>query len=557
MIRYVLKQAIEEAIENLQIKLPNDNININLEHPADFIHGDYSSNVAMVVATQVGMSPNELAKAIKTELNRNLPQEVEKVEVAGPGFINFYLSKKFFIDSLKEILTKREKYGENNLGEGKKVIVEYSSPNIAKPFSIGHLRSTIIGDAVANLLAMSGYKVIRDNHLGDWGTQFGKLIVAIKKWGDFEAIKKSDNPIKDLVALYVRFHDEAENDERLEIEGRDAFAKLENGDKEAREIWQTCIDLSLKEFSSIYKRLGVKFDTEYGESFFVDKIKPVYDELIKHNLLVESEGAKVVMFDEETKLPPLIVEKSDGSTIYAMRDLAADLWRKHEYEPDLIINEVGAEQSLYFQQLFKVEELLGWYKNGERVHVSHGMYRFKDGKMSTRKGNVIWLEDVLSEAVRRASEFNSSVAEEVGIGAIKYNDLKRESRIDIMFDWEEILNLKGNSGPYLQYTYARTCSILEKAGGMKEAKVADDPGIIEKMLHRFPGVVERATIEYAPHHICTYLYGLASAFNSYYASNQIVSDEPTSHYRVALTAAVGQVLKNGLTLLGIESPEKM
>jgi arginyl-tRNA synthetase len=557
MIRYVLKQAIGEAIENLQIKLPNDNINVNLEHPADFTHGDYSSNVAMVVAKQVGMSPNELAEAIKTELNRNLPQEVEKVEVAGPGFINFYLSKKFFIDSLKEILTKREKYGENNLGEGKKVIVEYSSPNIAKPFSIGHLRSTIIGDAVANLLAMSGYKVIRDNHLGDWGTQFGKLIVAIKKWGDFEAIKKSDNPIKDLVALYVRFHDEVENDERLEIEGRDAFAKLENGDREAREIWQTCIDLSLREFSSIYKRLGVKFDTEYGESFFVDKIKPVYDELIKHNLLVESEGAKVVMFGEETKLPPLIVEKSDGSTIYAMRDLAADLWRKNEYEPDLIINEVGAEQSLYFQQLFKVEELLGWYKNGERVHVSHGMYRFKDGKMSTRKGNVIWLEDVLSEAVRRASEFNSSVAEEVGIGAIKYNDLKRESKIDIVFDWEEVLNLKGNSGPYLQYTYARTCSILEKAGGMKEAKVADDPGIIEKMLHRFPGVVERATIEYAPHHICTYLYGLASAFNSYYASNQIVSDEPTSHYRVALTAAVGQVLKNGLTLLGIKSPEKM
>jgi arginyl-tRNA synthetase len=376
--------------------------------------------------------------------------------------------------------------------------------------------------------------------------------------------------------LYVKFHDEAEKEGALEDEARAAFAQLEQGDAEAKMIWQECIDLSLAEFNKIYGRLGVKFDTNHGESFFIAKIGPVHEELSKNNLLVESEGAKVVMFAEETKLPPLIIEKSDGSSIYAARDLAADYWRRQEYKPNLIINEVGSEQTLYFQQIFKTEELLGWFRAGERVHVAHGLYRFKEGKMSTRKGNVIWLEEVLEEAVKRASEFNAdpAVAEAVAIGAIKYNDLKRDSRADIVFDWEEILNLKGNSGPYLQYTYARTQSILDKARseernlplltgkeGHSQMKVLSSPltGItaVEKLLYRFPEVVERAASEYAPHLVCTYLYELASAFSSYYADHQIVSDEPESAYRVALTAAVSQVLENGLTLLGIAAPEKM
>ncbi len=575
MIEDKLRQIIKGALADLGIQAPE----IKLEHPADLTHGDYSCNVAMAVAKQSGKAPKELAEVIKIELERSLPAEVEKIEIAGPGFVNFYLSKKFFAEALGEILDKKEDFGKNKIGQKdggkKKAIVEYSSPNIAKPFTVGHLRSTIIGDAIANLLVASGYEVIRDNHLGDWGTQFGKLIVAIKKWGDFEAIKKSGNPIKDLVALYVKFHDEAEKEVTLEDEGRAEFAKLESGYSEAKKIWQECIDLSLLEFNKIYGRLQVNFDTQYGESFFVDKIGPVHDELIKKNLLTDSEGAKVVMFAEETKLPPLIIEKSDGSTIYATRDLAADLWRKKEYNPDLIINEVGGEQALYFQQIFKTEELLGWFGPGERVHVAHGLYRFKEGKMSTRKGNVIWLEEVLDEAVKRASEFNaeSAVAEAVAIGALKYNDLKRDSKADIVFDWEEILNLKGNSGPYLQYTYARTQSILEKAGMSgeertlicefpsptvsKEGLLSSELTPVEKLLYRFPEVVERAAREYAPHHLCTYLYELASAFSSYYADHQIVSAEPESAYRVALTAAVGQVLKNGLTLLGIQAPEKM
>lgn len=563
MIQEKIKRAIEKVLADLGIQAPE----IKLEHPADLAHGDFSTNVALTVKTD--------ARKIKEELEKNLPAEVEKIEIAGPGFINFYLSEKFFAEALKEILDKREDFGRSEAGKGKKAIIEYSSPNIAKPFTVGHLRSTIIGDAVANLLTASGYEVIRDNHLGDWGTQFGKLIVAIKKWGNFDAIKKSDNPIKDLVALYVKFHDEAEKNATLEDEARAEFSKLESGDSEAKKIWQECINLSLAEFAKIYQRLGVSFNTQYGESFFIDKIAPVHDELIKKNLLTDSEGAKVVMFEEETKLPPLIIEKSDGSTIYATRDLAADLWRKKEYNPDLIINEVGSEQALYFQQIFKTEELLGWFKPDQRVHVMHGLYRFKEGKMSTRKGNVIWLEEVLDEAVKRASEFNAepAVAEAVAIGAIKYNDLKRDSKQDIIFDWDEILNLKGNSGPYLQYTYARTKSILEKAGvsGEERTLICEFPSLtvskegllsseltpVEKLLYRFPEVVERAAREYAPHHLCTYLYELASAFSSYYADHQIVSDEPESLYRVALTAAVGQVLKNGLTLLGIATPEKM
>ena len=538
---------------------------INLEHPEEFSHGDYSCNIAMVLAKQASQNPRELAEKIVAEILKNKPKEISKVEVAGPGFINFYLSPDFFLSQTKEILDLDKKYGKGNIGEGKRVVVEYSSPNIAKPFTIGHLRSTVIGDAIANILDFSGYKVIRDNHLGDWGTQFGKLIVAIKKWSSIIEIQKSETPIKDLVDLYVKFHNEAEKDIKLEDEARDWFKKLENNDKEAKKIWNICVKLSMKEFEKIYKRLGVKFDTQYGESFFEIKMKEVLEDVNKLGIARESEGAYLVFFEND-KYPPMMLLKKDGSSIYALRDLAADKFRKEKYGKDVvIINEVGMEQSLHFQQVIETEKLLGYVKGFDRVHVAHGFYRFPEGKMSTRKGNGIWLDEVLDEAVEKAGAFNKDTAEVVGIGAIKFNDLKRESSKDIIFNWDEVLNLKGDSGPYLQYSYARAKSILQKAKEERIEKVTWKSGFqvkeiteLDKLLYRFPEVVERAGKEYSPHYIATYLIELASSFNNFYGKGKIVDKtDAESPYKVALTEAFSIVLKNGLNLLGIQAPERM
>jgi len=567
MIRKILEDSIKTALWEFKLDVTDlpaqaGISKINLEHPEEISHGDYSCNIAMVLAKLVGQNPREFAIKIVAKILEKKPNEVLKVEVAGPGFINFYLSPEFFIDQSKEILRADKKFGKSKIGKGKKVIVEYSSPNIAKPFTIGHLRSTVIGDAIANILDFSGYKVIRDNHLGDWGTQFGKLIVAIKKWSSIEEIKRSKTPIKDLVALYVKFHDEAEKDLNLDNEARDWFTKLEKGNKEAKKIWNICVKLSMKEFEKIYKRLGVKFNTEYGESFFEGKMKEVIEDVKKLGIARESEGAYLVFFDKE-KYPPMMLLKKDGSTIYALRDLATDKFRKKKYGKDVtIINEVGMEQSLHFQQVFEAEKLLGYSNGTDRIHVKHGFYRFPEGKMSTRKGNGIWLDEILDEAVEKAAAFDKDTAEVVGVGAIKFNDLKRESSKDIIFNWDEILNLKGDSGPYLQYSYARARSILRKAkeervrSNMK--KIGGEISILEKILYRFPEVVERAGSEYSPHYIATYLIELASSFNNFYAQGKIVDkNDIDSPYKIALTEAFSIVLKNGLHLLGIQAPEKM
>ena len=568
MVKEQIIDLIKKAVIDLGVSLKDIPV-FTLEHPDEMSHGDFATNIALMLAKPLKKNPVELAKQISEKINQNKISEIEKVEVAGPGFINFYLSPKYFANSLAEILNKKENYGRKNktfwknLFDSQKVIVEYSSPNIAKPFTIGHLRSTIIGDAVANILEFNGHKVIRDNHLGDWGTQFGKLIVTLKKWSSIEIIEKSDKPIKDLVDLYVKFHDEAEKDKSLEDEGRAWFAKLEKGDKEAREIWQKCVSLSLKEFERIYNVLDVKFDTAHGESFYEDKMSDVIVDVKKVGIAKESEGAYLIFF-AEGKYPPLMLLKTDGSSLYALRDLAADKWRKKKYgQNTIIINEVGMEQELQFKQLFEAEKLLGYAKEEERVHVAHGLYRFKEGKMSTRKGNVIWLDDVLNEAIERAGVINKDTAEVVAIGALKFNDLKREAKGDINFDWDEILNLKGDSGPYLQYSCVRAKSILEKAKkeGIK-AKInlseAVAPTELSKLLIRFPEVVERAGKEYAPHYLATYLTILASTFSSFYAQETVVDkNDSNSPYKVALSEAFLSVMKNGLNLLGIKVPEKM
>lgn len=612
----IIKEVIERAVK----KLGSAGGDFSVEHPRDERHGDYSTNVAMILWGDLNQptssdhspkvaqgsklagvkSPRELASKIVTQLHSDTVTQIwDKVEVAGSGFINFFLKKEFFLEEMKK--ASEDGYGKNEAGKGKLAIVEYSSPNIAKPFTIGHLRSTVIGDAVANLLEFTGWRVLRDNHLGDWGTQFGKQICAIKHWGDLAKIEKSENPVKELVTLYVKFHEEAEKDPTLEDEARAWFKKLEEGDVEARELWQRCIDWSWVEFRRIYEMLGIKHSEEFnggrglGESFFEDKMGEIVEILNTKGMLKEGEkGAKLVFFPDE-KYSPAMILKKDGATLYHTRDLATDKYRRDKYKPDLIVNEVGAEQQLYFQQLYEMERMLGWYKEGQRVHVMHGMYRFAAGKMSTRKGNVIWLEEVLEEAVKRASILQKAerkwddtgvtskstkltvgakkhlvgvakgwdLAEQVGIGALKWNDLKGEAKRDIVFDWNEVLNMKGNSGPYLQYTYARARSVLRKATTTRvEPSQLDqiqgfNPSMEElsilRWLYRYPEVVAEAGEKFAPHMVAGYIYELATRFNTFYNQHQIVGNQA----RVELTRAVANVLKSGLEVLGIQAPKEM
>lgn len=600
-----LQALLTSVIEEQQL-----NVAPSLEHPTQADFGEYSTNLAMITfkaakaedktqATNPRAWAGELVTMLqdKLEIFPTLKNYTSQITVAGPGFINVSLSDEYFSQVLAQAAESVTALLPD-LGHQKTAIVEYSSPNIAKPFTIGHLRSTIIGDAVANLLEATGWTVKRDNHLGDWGTQFGKQIYAIKHLGEgseeknLAKIEASDNPVKDLVELYVEFHAKAENDPSLEEEGRVWFKKLEAGDPEARELWQKCISWSLKEFKRIYDRLGVKFTENpdngnlgYGESFFEDKMGVALQQLEKiqiknQPLIQESQGAKLIFYPDE-KYPPLMIIKQDGATLYATRDLATDYWRLQQYGQDIkVINEVGIEQSLYFEQLFEAEHLAGWYERGQRVHVKHGHYRFKDKKMSTRKGNVIWLEEVLNEAEKRASsvtegrEIDQSSLQKIAIGALKWNDLKRSSHLDVTFDWDEILNLKGNSGPYLQYTYVRCHSILEKA---KVAGIDSNASIavpidtqryvlngaeknVSRWVERFSEAVTLAATEYAPHHVCTYLYNLAQAFNTFYTDNMVLGDgveESQTQFRLMLTKAVAEVLTKGLEILGIERVQKM
>lgn len=571
----VITAILKQALNAFSLDLP-----IKLEKPADEKFGDLASNIALVAYKQLTdqfTSPRELAEALIQEIKKaDRENIIEAISVAGPGFINFKLGHDHLLDKLQEIITNKD-FPLINLGQGKKAIVEYSSPNIAKPFTIGHLRSTIIGDSVANLLEASGYRVFRDNHLGDWGTQFGKQIVAIKKWGNESEIALADNPVEKLVALYVKFHEEAEKNPELEDEARLWFKKLEDGDEEARDLWQKCIDWSFREFAKIYDYLQVKFTENdgkgYGESYFEPMLKDLIKELQNTGFAREGKEGAILFFFPEDKLSPLMIAKKDGSTLYATRDLATDQWRRNNprYQNEdgsapLIVNEVGAEQAFYFQQLYLAEELLGWYPKGQRVHVKHGLYRFKEGKMSTRKGNVIWLDEVLKKAKNKALDFTSDeeVATKVSVAALKWNDLKRKSEININFDWDEILNLQGNSGPYMLYSYARAKSVLRKAKELNPSQtentnftISDLEKTLLSTMNDFAKVVARASSEFAPHYLCTYLFELAQLFNSFYNKYPILNSSPERQFRLDLVEGVALILKKGLNLLGINTLEKM
>ena len=549
------REEIRLAVDISLNVLREKPVKYQIEHPADMSHGDYSVNVALVVG---GGRP--LAEKIAENLKKSdLNKIASEISVAGPGFINISIRNEALITLIDKLL-RAEYLGVS--GKGKKVIVEYSSPNIAKPFTVGHLRSTIIGDAIANILESIGWTVLRDNHLGDWGTQFGKQICALKKWGD---VNRLDYSVKELVDLYVKFHEEAEKDPKLEDEARSWFKKLEDGDKEARALWQKCVDWSWIEFNKIYQRLGIKFSDQFnqgrglGESFFEDKMTDVIAELKAKKLLKTGEdGAQLVFFKDE-KYPPAMILKKDGATLYATRDLATDKYRKEKYNPDLVINEVGQEQELYFKQLFEIETRLGWYKKEQRIHVAHGMYRFKEGKMSTRKGNVIWLEEVLDEAEKKAT------AKEIAIGALKWNDLKGSAKRDIVFDWDEILNMEGNSGPYLQYTYARCRSVIAKSNSQidpersrKTTDLTNPDGLVLRTLYRFDEVVTQAAEELSPSLVANFLYDLAQRYNNFYNVETILkAPVGKKEFRLWLTHATAEILKKGLYLLGIEVPSRM
>ncbi len=534
---------------------------VDVEFSSNEHFGDYSTNISL---RDKSLLPEEIANKIN-EMKLDFT-----AEVVGK-FINFRIKNDLLVNNLIHIDDEKENYGKSNFGNGKLAIVEYSSPNIAKPFGVGHLRSTVIGDAMANLMESLGYKVMRDNHLGDWGTQFGKVICAIKKWGNEEEIEKSDSPVDELVRLYVKYHDVSKIDPKLDDEARAWFKKLEDGDTETKRLWQKCVDWSWVEFEKIYNMLGIKFDDSFnngrglGESFFESRMAGVINELNEKKLLkVGDDGAKLVFFADE-KYPPLMILKKDGTTLYSTRDLATDKYRLEKYNPEIVINEVGSEQSLYFKQLYEIEKILGWYKEGQRVHVGHGLYMMEGKKMSTRAGKTVKLDEVLTEAIERARKLGNTedeTAKQVGIGAIKYFDLSHQPMTNINFDWDTMFSMDGNSSPYIQYTIARINSVLlkgqtsKKINSFEVLNLSDEEISVLRKLAQFQEIIVTAGKTYSPNILCNYLYDLASKFNTLYNKHKIVGSE-TEEFRLLLSKSTAQVLKNGLKLLGIQSPERM
>ncbi|WP_326513586.1 arginine--tRNA ligase [Clostridium intestinale] len=560
------KSLIAERISSL-IDLDKEEIEKAIEIPPRGEMGDYAFP-CFQLAKVLRKAPNAIATELKEKFNS---EGFEKVENLGP-YLNFFVDKGMFNkNTIENILTLGDNYGASELGEGKPVCVEFSSPNIAKPFHVGHLFTTVIGNSLYKMFNYQGYKAVGINHLGDWGTQFGKLISAYKRWIDEEALERE--PINELLRIYVKFHDEAEKDPSLDDEGRMWFKKLEDGDKEATELWERFTKLSLKEFNNVYDELGVKFDSLAGEGFYNDKMDVVIKELEEKKLLTESNGAKVVML-EDYNMPPCIILKSDGATIYATRDLAAAMYRKKTYDFDKSIYVVGTPQALHFKQVFKVLELAGHEWAKDCVHVGFGLVKFADRKLSTRKGEVVLLEDLLKEAKDRAleviNEKNSTlenkeeVAKKIGIGSIVFTYLKNSREKDILFDWKEMLSFEGETGPYVQYSYARANSILRKVGetsGEASYSGLDSKEEFEliKTLEVFNKNILNALDKLEPSIVTRYVVDVAKAFNKFYNAHTVANleDEKLKNARINLVKATCQVIKNALNLLGIEVVEKM
>ncbi len=535
----------------------------NLEVPKDSALGDYAFP-CFVLAKTFKKNPGEIAKSLAVQISS---KELEKVEAKGP-YVNFFVDRNIMaLQVLKKIQKERDKYGSSKIGNNKKIIIDLSAPNIAKPFGIGHLRSTIIGNSIANIANFQGYKTIKINYLGDWGTQLGKLITAYKKWGDRDKLK--ENAIRYLQELYVKVN----QDESLEQESRDWFRKLEEGNKEAVKLWKQFRELSLKEFDKIYKILGVKFDVISGESLYNKKMNVVIDMLKQKGLLKENEGAQIADLDKYG-LGVCLIKKSDGATLYATRDITAAIERYNKYKFAKMVYEVGSEQTLHFKQIFKVLELAGFPWAKDCAHIAHGLYLDLDGKkFATRKGKTVFMEEILHETISLAKKeltirypkMTEKELEErakaIALSAILYGDLKNYRLGDVVFNIERFLSFEGDTGPYLLYSYARAKSILAKAKtsktkNAKASSINDSEKHLVSLLASFPQVVSEANKTYSPNLIANYAFQLSQNFNEFYHSEKVIGSENEA-FRLSLVSSFAQVLKNALSLLGISILEKM
>ncbi|MCL5970059.1 MAG: arginine--tRNA ligase [Patescibacteria group bacterium] len=567
MINETIKKAITKALKEAGFSL--DEKEIELEHPKDLSFGDYATNAAMKIAKKAGQNPLEVAKKIAEKIKL---AEVEKIEPVAPGFINFYLSKDFLFNSLKEIQKEGKDFGHSDLGKNKTIVIDYSHPNIAKPIGVHHLLTTLIGESIKRTYQFLGYKTIADNFLGDWGTQFGKTIYAFKTWGDKKIVEK--DPVNELLKLYVKFHEEAEKHPELDDKAREEFKKLEEGDKENTNLWKWMREESLRELKEVYKTLDVSFDYYNGEAFYNDKTPEVFDILNKKGLLkAGEEGAKIVDLEKD-KLGVALIQKKDEATLYLTRDLAALKYRTQNFKPEKILYVVENRQTFHLAQLFKISELAGILNGIKPVHVKFGTMRFPDETMSTRKGKVVFLWSVLEEATKKAltiiQEKNpdlkdkEKVAEMVGIGAVKYAILSQNRLTQVKFTWDKMLNLEGNSGPYVMYSYARAKSILRKADAKEfriqnlEFSLEKEEEALLKKLYTFPEVIERAAEEYDPNIIANFVYNLSQDFNAFYNKLPVLkADESIKGLRLKLVEATAQVVKNSMKLLSIDLPEEM
>ena len=569
------KKEIAEIIAKNLEGLTEDEIKSMIEIPQDQSMGDYAFPCFRLAKT-MRKAPNLIAAELAEKLQgEKLFSEVSPVN----AYVNMFVSREEMMKStVSEVLEEKENFGRSDIGGNKKVIVEFSSPNIAKPFHIGHIRSTVIGNSLSKIYDALGYDVFKINHLGDYGTQFGKMICAYRRWGNREDVINS--PIKTLLGYYTKFHVEVEEHPELEGEARAIFTKLEQGSKEEVELWQWFREESLKEFQRVYDMLGIEFDSYNGESFYSDKMPRFEKELSDKGLLHESNGAQVVDL-EEYKLGTALIKKSDGSSLYITRDIAAAVYRKENYDFYKNIYVVATQQNLHFQQLFKILELMGYDWANQCVHVPFGMVRLEEGTMSTRHGRVVFLEDVLNGAIEKTREIIEEknpnienleeITSQVGIGAVVFNELSNNRIKDYTFKWDQILNFDGETGPYVQYTHARCASLLRKAGEEIVAKAQDPKNVdfallaksdsayeLTKLIYAFPGVVEQAGEKYEPSIITRHIIDIAQCFNKFYHDEHIiVDDEVEKTSKIALVIATKRVIATGIGLLGMKAPERM
>ena len=549
--------------------LPSAELEAMIEVPPDPTMGDYALP-CFPLAKTLRKAPNQIADDLASKLEAT--ERISEVRATGP-YLNFFVNASVLVrETMEAILASGRDFGSSTYGDGKTVVIDFSSPNISKPFTIGHLRTTAIGNSLGRIYAALGWKVVGINHLGDWGVPHGMNIAAYKLWGDEAALRK--NPPYELFNLYVKFNAELEKDPSLNEQVRSWTRKLEKGDPEARSLWSWFREETIKDFDRMYERMDISFSETIGESFFHDKVDDLVDELERKRLAVESEGALVVKLDE-FDMPPCILQTGHGTSLYHGRDLAAAKYRKEKYSFDRMIYTTDAGQSLHFKQFFKVLELAGYKWSEDCVHVPFGVITFKKGRMSTRKGNVIFLEDVLDRAVELTRQIiekknpdlpnKEQIAEDVGVGAVIYADLDSKRTRDVMFDWDEMLNFNGETGPYIQYTHARYCSVLRKYGekvpvpDLDYALLREPEAIaVVKCLGQFPDRIHSAAEAYEPSLVATYLIDLCAAANRFYNAHRVMSEDKTlSEVRVSLVYAITIVLARGLYLLGMKAPVQM